>query len=108
MKRFFMPRGVLDCKVSDVDDPTEDERFGRIGKQTITDTGPLTRERMTTIEADLVERSCDFIDRAHGAGKPFLLWHNSTRMHVWTRLSERWKDKRTRRTRHDRGAVELA
>jgi arylsulfatase len=48
---------------------------------------------MTTIEADLVERSCDFIDRAHEAGKPFLLWHNSTRMHVWTRLSERWKDK---------------
>jgi arylsulfatase A-like enzyme len=48
---------------------------------------------MTTIEADLVERSCDFIARAHEAGKPFLLWHNSTRMHVWTRLSERWKDK---------------
>jgi arylsulfatase A-like enzyme len=39
MKRYFMPRGVLDCKASDVDDPTEDERFGRIGKQTISDTG---------------------------------------------------------------------
>ena len=35
----------------------------------------------------------DFIDRAHQAERPFLLWHNTTRMHVWTRLSERWKDK---------------
>jgi len=93
MKRFFMPRGVLDCMASDVDDPTEDERFGRVGKQTITDTGPLTRERMTTIEDDLLAHSCDFIDRGHEANTPFLLWHNTTRMHVWTRLSERWKDK---------------
>ena len=93
MKRFFMPRGVLDCKASEVDDPTEDERFGRVGKQTITDTGPLTRERMTSIEDDLLAHSCDFIDRAHEANTPFLLWHNTTRMHVWTRLSERWKDK---------------
>jgi arylsulfatase A-like enzyme len=93
MKRHFSPRGVLDCKATDVDDSTEDERFGRVGKQTITDTGPLTRERMTTIEGDLLDRSLGFIDRAHQAGKPFVLWHNSTRMHVWTRLSERWKDK---------------
>ncbi|MBB2940649.1 arylsulfatase [Actinoplanes lutulentus] len=93
VKRLFSPRGVLDCKASDVDDPAEDDRFGRVGKQTITDTGPLTRERMTTIENDLLERSLGFIDRAHEQGKPFLLWHNSTRMHVWTRLSERWKDK---------------
>jgi arylsulfatase A-like enzyme len=31
--------------------------------------------------------------RAHEAERPFLLWHNTTRMHVWTRLSERWRDK---------------
>jgi len=92
-QQLFAPRGVLDCRASDVDDPTEDERFGRVGKQTITDTGPLTRDRMTTIEDDLLARSKDFIDRAHEAGKPFLLWHNTTRMHVWTRLSERWSDK---------------
>ena len=30
-KQFFMPRGVLECKASDVDDPTEDPRFGRVG-----------------------------------------------------------------------------
>src|SRR4030095_15743935 len=73
VKRLFMPRGVLDCKATDVDDPSEDERFGRVGKQTITDTGPLTRERMTTIEADLLEPSLGFIDRAHQAGKTVLL-----------------------------------
>jgi arylsulfatase len=93
VQRLFAPRGVLDCKASDVDDPTEDERFGRVGRQAITDTGPLSRKRMETIEDDLLARSLDFIDRAHQAGKPFLLWHNSTRMHVWTHLSDRWRDK---------------
>jgi arylsulfatase A-like enzyme len=90
---YFKPRGVLDCRATDIDDPTEDPRFGRVGKQTIKDTGPMTRKRMETVENDLLARSLDFIDRAHAADKPFLLWHNTTRMHVWTRLSERWKDK---------------
>ncbi len=40
----FGPRGVLKCKASDRDDPTEDPRFGRVGKQTIEDTGPLTQQ----------------------------------------------------------------
>jgi arylsulfatase len=92
-QQLFAPRGVLDCRATDVDDPTEDERFGRVGKQTIHDTGPLTRKRMETIEDDLLSRSIEFIDRAHEAGKPFLLWHNTTRMHVWTRLSDRWREK---------------
>jgi arylsulfatase A-like enzyme len=92
-QQLFMPRGVLECKAADVDDPTIDPRFGRIGKQTIIDSGPLTRKRMETIEDDLLAHSLDFIQRAHDAHEPFLLWHNTTRMHVWTRLSERWKDK---------------
>jgi arylsulfatase A-like enzyme len=92
-KTYFKPRGVLSCKATDIDDPTEDPRFGRVGKQTITDSGPLTRKRMETIEDDLLARSKDFMKRAHEADKPFLLWHNTTRMHVWTRLSERWKGK---------------
>jgi arylsulfatase len=92
-KETFGPRGVLECKATDKDDPTEDRRFGRVGKQTIKDTGPLTRERMTTVEDDLLARSSDFMDRATKAGKPFFLWHNTTRMHVWTRLSKRWDGK---------------
>ncbi|MCG8586995.1 MAG: arylsulfatase [Pirellulales bacterium] len=90
---MFGPRGVLECRASDKDDPTVDPRFGRIGRQTVKDTGPLTRKRMETVEEDLLKRSLDFIDRSHKAGKPFFLWHNLTRMHVWTRLSPKWKDK---------------
>jgi arylsulfatase A-like enzyme len=92
-KALFEPRGVLDCKATDKDDPTEDKRFGRVGKQAIKDTGPLTRKRMTTVEDDLLARSGDFMDRASKSGKPFFLWHNTTRMHVWTHLSERWDGK---------------
>jgi arylsulfatase len=89
----FGPRGVLDCKATDKDDPTEDPRFGKIGKQTIKDTGPLNRKRMETIDEDLVARSLDFMERSVKANKPFFLWHNSTRMHVWTRLSPKWENK---------------
>ena len=87
----FGPRGNLDCKATDRDDPTVDPRFGRVGKQIIRDTGPVTRKRMETIENELLERSLDFMDRAHKAEKPFFIWHNMLRMHVWTRLSEKWE-----------------
>ena len=42
----YGPRGVMDCKASDIDDPTVDPRFGKVGKQVIKDTGPLTKKRM--------------------------------------------------------------
>jgi arylsulfatase A-like enzyme len=90
---MFGPRGVLDCKATNVDDPTEDPRFGRMGKQTCKDTGPLTRKRMETVDEDLVAHSLDFIDRSTKANKPFFLWYNSTRMHVFTHLSPRWENK---------------
>jgi arylsulfatase A-like enzyme len=89
----FGPRGVLDCKATSVDDPTEDPRFGRLGKQTCKDTGPLTKKRMETVDEDLVAHSLDFMGRAAQAGKPFFLWHNTTRMHVWTHLSPKWENK---------------
>ena len=89
----YGPRGVLDCKASDRDDPTVDPRFRKIGKQTIKDTGPLTRKRMETTDDELIERSLDFIDRSVKAGKPFFLWHNPSRMHVYTRLSPKWENK---------------
>jgi arylsulfatase len=93
MKEMFGPRGVLKARATDTDDPTEDPRFGRVGKQVIEDTGPLTRERMRTVEKDLLDYSLDFIRRAHEADRPFLLWHNTTRMHVWTRLADEWDGK---------------
>ncbi len=92
-KAKFGPRGVLECKATTVDDPTEDPRFGRMGKQKCTDTGPLTKKRMETVDEDLVARSVDFMDRSAKSGKPFFLWHNATRMHVWTHLSPKWENK---------------
>jgi len=80
----FGPRGVLDCKASDKDDPTEDPRFGRVGKQVCTDTGPLTKARMVTIDDDIAHRAVDFIKRQHDAGKPFFVWVNFTHMHFRT------------------------
>ena len=92
-RKNFGPRGLLDCKATDIDDPTEDPRFGRVGKQTIKDTGPISRKRMATAEEELLARSLDFMDRSVKADKPFFLWHNTTRMHVFTRLSEKWENK---------------
>jgi arylsulfatase A-like enzyme len=98
----FGPRDILDTKASDVDDPTTDPRWGTVGKQIIVDAGPLpphpnmdpaAKTNMEDIDTELVRRSDDFMDRSVKAGKPFFLWHNSTRTHVWTHLSPRWQDK---------------
>jgi len=89
----FGPRGVLDCKASAKDDPTEDPRFGKMGKQVCKDTGPLSRKRMETVEEELLVHSQDFMDRSVKAGKPFFLWHNPSRMHAFTRLSPKWENK---------------
>lgn len=81
----FGPRGVLDCKASDRDDPTVDPRFGKVGKQVCKDTGPLTRKRMETIDDDIADRAVDFIQRQNKAGKPAFVWVNFTHMHLRTR-----------------------
>jgi len=85
-RQRFGPRGVLRCRATDKDDPTEDMHYGRIGRQKIEDTGPLTRKRMETIDQEVTDAAVDFLKRAKEQDKPFFLWWNSTRMHVWTRL----------------------
>jgi arylsulfatase len=80
-KEKYGPRGVLDCKATDRDDPTIDPRFGKVGKQTIKDTGPLTRKRMETIDDDIASRAADYISRQARAEKPFFVWVNFTHMH---------------------------
>ena len=82
----FGPRGVLKCKATDRDDPTVDPRFGKIGKQTIEDTGALTKKRMETIDDETSAAAIDFMKRQQGAGKPFFVWFNSTRMHLRTHV----------------------
>ena len=80
----FGPRGVLDCKASTTDDATVDPRFGKVGRQVCTDTGPLTKKRMETIDDDIANRAVDFIQRQHKAAKPMFVWVNFTHMHLRT------------------------
>ena len=83
-RKQFGPRGVLKCKASDKDDATVDPRFGKVGKQIIEDTGPLTKKRMETCDDDFVASAIDFMKRANQAGKPFFVWLNTTHMHLFT------------------------
>ena len=85
-KERFGPRGVLRCKASDAEDPTVDPRFGKVGKQTIEDTGPLTKKRMETIDDETTAAAIDFIERQAKATKPFFVWMNTTRMHLYTHV----------------------
>ncbi|RWO02444.1 arylsulfatase [Mesorhizobium sp.] len=92
-KAKFGPRGVMKCKASATDDPTEDPRFGRVGKQEIEDTGPLTKKRMETVDEEFLGSALNFIDRSNADGKPFFCWFNSTRTHIYTFLKEASKGK---------------
>ena len=69
-KKKFGPRGVIHSFAD-----------GRIK-----DTGPLTKKRMETIDEEVTEKAIDFMERAAKADKPFFLWWNSTRMHIFTHL----------------------
>jgi protein-tyrosine-phosphatase len=82
----FGPRGVLKCKASDRDDPTVDPAWGRVGKQTIENTGPLDTKRMETVDEEFLSAALDFIDRNHKANTPWFCYFNSTRTHVWTHV----------------------
>jgi arylsulfatase len=73
-KKNFGPRGVIHSwALPD-------------GTQKIEDTGPLTRKRMETVDEETTAAALDFMNRAHTDGKPFFLWWNSTRMHIFTHL----------------------
>jgi len=70
LRKQFGPRGVIHSFAD-----------GRI-----TDTGPLTKKRMETIDEEVTAKALDFMERAKKADKPFFLWWNSTRMHIFTHL----------------------
>ena len=69
-KKRFGPRGVIHSYAD-----------GRVE-----DTGPLTKKRMETVDEEFFAAAVDFIDRQHKADKPFFVWFNSTRMHIFTHL----------------------
>jgi arylsulfatase A-like enzyme len=96
----YGPRNVLHCWATDKDDDTEMPRWGKIGKQKIQDDGPLpphpgmdknAKLDMETVDDDFLKSTLAFIDKAKADGKPFFVWHNPTRMHIFTFLSPKYK-----------------
>lgn len=82
----YKPRGVLDCVATAQDTPGTDPRFGAWGKQRCTDTGPLTAKRMETVDDEFLTRTIGFMEQTVAAKQPFFIWHNPTRMHIYTHL----------------------
>ena len=81
-KKQFGPRGVIHSWAD-----------GK-GGQKIEDTGPLTKKRMETVDEEVTTAALKFMDKAVKKDKkPFFVWWNSTRMHVWTHLKPASKDK---------------
>jgi arylsulfatase A-like enzyme len=92
-KAAYGPRGVMKCVATPDETPGEDPRFGKWGKQKCEDTGPLTQKRMETVDREFLNASIDFIDRANRDRKPFFVWFNSSRMHIWTHLTKQAEGK---------------
>jgi arylsulfatase len=104
----YGPRDLVHSWATDVDDPAEMPRWGRIGKQRIVDEGPLApfpnmtglqnwqegrkaKYDMETFDEVLVKASNAFMDKAKKEGKPFFIWHNTTRMHVFTYIPPKYQ-----------------
>jgi arylsulfatase len=115
----FGPRSLVHCWATDTDDATVEPRWGKVGKQKVVDEGPLppfpdmsnvpnmhdipflkAKYDMTTFDPVLAKASCDFMDKAKKDGKPFFVWHNTTRMHVWTFLSKKYSSMQNSETNY--------
>jgi arylsulfatase len=94
----YGPRNVLHCWATNAVDETVEPRWGKVGKQRIVDDGPLpphpiegVKYNMETFDEVLTEDAIAFMKKAKEDGKPFFIWQNPTRMHVWTHLSDKYK-----------------
>lgn len=115
----YGPRSLVHSYATSNDDPTVMPRWGRVGRQRIVDEGPLppfpdmsnvpnmhdlpflkAKYDMTTFDEVLVKTANDFMDKAKADGKPFFIWHNPTRMHVWTFLSKKYSSMQNSETNY--------
>ncbi|MCE5267367.1 MAG: sulfatase-like hydrolase/transferase, partial [Planctomycetaceae bacterium] len=104
----YGPRNLVHCWATNKDDATVEPRWGKVGKQKIVDEGPLApfpnmtdrqnwqtgrpaKYDMQTFDDVLVESTKGFMDKAKKDGKPFFIWHNTTRMHVFTYLPPKYQ-----------------
>ncbi|SPQ00808.1 Arylsulfatase [Candidatus Sulfobium mesophilum] len=86
----FGPREVLYTWATNVDDPTEDPVFGRVGKQKIEKKGPLTRKRMETFDQEVTDATLKYLDKVGKGDKPFFVWFNTTAIHIWSHPTEKY------------------
>ena len=86
----FGPREVLYTWATNVDDPTEDPVFGRVGRQKIEKKGPLTRKRMETFDQEVTDATLKYLDRVGKGDKPFFVWYNTTAIHIWSHSTEKY------------------
>jgi arylsulfatase len=86
---------MLHTYATNVDDPTDQPRWGKVGKQRIEDAGELCPKRMESVDDEILANALKFLDKARQDNKPFFLWLNPTRMHVVTHLSEKYEKMRT-------------
>jgi arylsulfatase A-like enzyme len=95
LKDTVGPRHMVHSWATNVDDPTEQPRWGKVGKQKIEDAGELCPQRMETVDDEILSKALTFVDKAHNDGQPFFLWLNPTRVHVLTHLSPKYEAMRT-------------
>ncbi|BDB28867.1 arylsulfatase (plasmid) [Cupriavidus sp. P-10] len=101
----FGPRGVLHAWATSQDDSTTDPKFGRVGKQRIENTGPLTRKRMETFDAEVLQHTLNWMDRVGKDNKPFFLWFNSTAIHIWSHPQHQYVQKAVAEGRAEQDVV---
>jgi len=102
------PRNLTHCWATDADDPSVQPRWGAVGKQRIVDEGPLApfpkmtdmqnwqkgrpaKYDMETFDEVLVKHTNGFMDKAKQDGKPFFIWHNTTRMHIFSFIPPKYQ-----------------
>jgi arylsulfatase A-like enzyme len=107
------PRDLIHSWATNVDDPTVEPRWGKVGKQKIVDEGPLPpvpmpdiKYNMTTVDEVISATTIAFMDKAKKDNKPFFVWMNPTRAHVLTHLSPKYDSMRNPQT--DFGLEEAA
>jgi arylsulfatase len=89
------PRNMVHSWASDRDDGTNDPRWGKVGKQRVEDAGPMPPKRMQTVDDEIRDAAFAFMDKAKKDNKPFFVWLNPTRMHVYTHLSDEYASRMT-------------
>ncbi len=89
-KEMFAPRGTMHTYATNVDDPTDQPKWGKVGKQKLEDTGPLTRKRMETFDNEVTVETLKWLDKNGKGDKPFFCWYNSTAIHIRSHPSAKY------------------